>query len=58
VECKSSPVAPFTPNQKVGFPELEQGGATIIGKGRPGFEKGTRIPPTKVNIVRPETLKG
>lgn len=44
---------PLTPNQKVGFPELEQGGATIIGKGRPGFEKGTRIPPTKVNIVRP-----
>ncbi|ELY2743460.1 hemagglutinin repeat-containing protein [Cronobacter turicensis] len=57
VECKSSPVAPLTPNQKMGFPELEKGGGTVIGKGHPGFEKGTRIPPTKVDIVRPEIPK-
>ncbi len=57
VECKSSPVAPLTPNQKKGFPELEKGGGTVIGKGHPGFEEGARIPPTKVDIVRPEIPK-
>ncbi|EPT6934387.1 hemagglutinin repeat-containing protein [Cronobacter malonaticus] len=57
VECKSSPVAPLTPNQKKGFPELEKGGGTVIGKGHPVFEEGARIPPTKVDIVRPEIPK-
>ncbi|OCG42890.1 VENN motif pre-toxin domain-containing protein [Gilliamella sp. Bif1-4] len=53
-ECKSSDTAPLTPNQKVGFPDLEKNGGTIIGDGKPGFEGGTKIPPTKVDVVRPK----
>lgn len=54
IECKSSDTAPLTPNQKVGFPDLEKNGGTIIGDGKPGFEGGTKIPPTKVEVVRPK----
>jgi hypothetical protein len=53
VECKSSETAPLTKNQKKAFPEIEQTGATVVGKGKPGFEGGSSIPPTKVKIVRP-----
>jgi filamentous hemagglutinin len=54
IECKSSDKAPLTHNQKVGFPDLEKNGGTIIGDGKPGFEGGTKIPPTKVEVVRPD----
>ena len=54
IECKSSPTAPLTKNQQKAFPEIEQSGGTIVGKGKPGFEGGTRIPPTKVEIIRPK----
>ncbi|AJO79650.1 S-type pyocin domain-containing protein [Pseudomonas sp. MRSN 12121] len=54
VECKSSATAPLTRNQKVAFPEIEESGATIVGKGKTGFPGGTEIPPTKVEIVRPK----
>ncbi|OCG77313.1 hypothetical protein A9G42_05775 [Gilliamella sp. Nev6-6] len=54
IECKSSGKAPLTLNQKVGFPDLEKNGGTIIGDGKPGFERGTKIPPTKVEVVRPD----
>lgn len=54
IECKSSDKAPLTPNQKVGFPDLEKNGGTIIGDGKPGFEGGTKIPPTKVEVARPD----
>ncbi|WP_434525639.1 hypothetical protein [Photorhabdus asymbiotica] len=53
VECKSSSTAPLTTNQKKGFPELETKGVTVVGKGKPGFEEGSKIPPTKVDIIRP-----
>jgi hypothetical protein len=53
VECKSSDTAPLTPNQKVAFPEIEESGAVVVGKGKPGSPGGTEIPPTKVDIVRP-----
>jgi RHS repeat-associated protein len=53
-EAKSSGTAPLTKNQKAAFPEIEQSGATVLGKGKPGFDGGTAIPPTKVDIVRPE----
>ncbi|SIR04348.1 S-type pyocin domain-containing protein [Aquipseudomonas alcaligenes] len=53
VECKSSDTAPLTPNQKVAFPEIEESGAVVVGKGKPGFPGGTEIPPTKVDVVRP-----
>ncbi|MHC8400513.1 S-type pyocin domain-containing protein [Pseudomonas sp. MDT1-17] len=54
VECKSSETAPLTKNQKSAFPEIERSGATVVGKGKPGFPGGTQIPPTKVEIVRPK----
>lgn len=28
-------------------------GGIIVGKGKPDFKGGTRIPPTKVEIIRP-----
>ncbi|WP_324726794.1 S-type pyocin domain-containing protein, partial [Pseudomonas chlororaphis] len=55
VECKSSETAPLTRNQKRGFPEIEKGGAIIVGKGKPGFPGGTEIPPTRIEIIRPDT---
>lgn len=54
IECKSSAGAPLTPNQKVGFPEIEKSGAIVVGAGKPGFEGGSQIPPTKVEIIRPD----
>ena len=54
IECKSSKTAPLTKNQSKAFPEIEQSGGTIVGKGKPGFEGGTRIPPTKIEIFRPK----
>ncbi len=52
-ECKASATAPLTKNQTVGFPEIQQSGAVVVGNGKPGFPRGTQIPPTTVNIVRP-----
>ena len=54
IECKSSQTAQLTKNQKKAFPEIEKSGGTIVGKGKPGFEGGTKIPPTKVEVVRPK----
>lgn len=54
VECKSSDTAPLTKNQKAAFPEIEKTGATVVGKGKPGFPGGTKIPPTRVEILRPD----
>jgi hypothetical protein len=51
-EAKSSPKAPLTDNQAAAHPSIEANGGTVVGKGKPGFEGGTRIPPTKVNVVR------
>jgi len=53
-EAKSSATAPLTKNQTAAFPEIEQTGGVVTGKGKPGFEGGTQIPPTKVKIVRPK----
>ncbi|MBV8272147.1 MAG: DUF637 domain-containing protein [Cupriavidus sp.] len=55
VECKASSTAPLTPNQAAAFPEMAETGATVVGKGKPGFPRGTVIPPTSVQIVRPGT---
>src|SRR5690606_21200232 len=52
-ECKASATAPLTANQKTAFPEIEESGAVVVGKGKPGFPGGTKIPPTTVNVVRP-----
>ncbi|PWE41413.1 S-type pyocin domain-containing protein [Pseudomonas prosekii] len=56
VECKSSETAPLTKNQKAAFPEIEKTGATVVGKGKPGFPGGTKIPPTRIEILRPDSL--
>ena len=52
-EAKSSATAPLTDMQSIAFPEIQQSGAVIVGKGKPPFVGGTQIPSTKVNIVRP-----
>jgi hypothetical protein len=54
IECKSSDTAPLTRNQKITFPEIEESGAIVVGKGKPGFPGGTEIPPTRVEIIRPK----
>jgi len=54
VECKSSATAGLTKNQTKAFPEIEATGATVVGKGKPGLPGGTKIGPTKVEIIRPE----
>ncbi|MFV0268492.1 MAG: hypothetical protein ACK5HT_15300, partial [Draconibacterium sp.] len=53
-EAKSSATAPLTKNQKLAFPEISETGGVIVGKGKEPFVGGTKIPPTKVQIVRPE----
>ena len=55
-EAKSSATAPLTKNQKVAFPEIEQAGGVVVGKGKAPFVGGTDIPPTPVKIFRPEDL--
>jgi hypothetical protein len=52
IEAKSSETARLTPRQKLGHPRLETLGGTIKGEGKPGFEGGLTIPPTKVQILR------
>ncbi len=52
-ECKASATAPLTKNQAKAFPEIQQSGGVVVGKGKPGFPGGTQIPPTAINIVRP-----
>jgi hypothetical protein len=42
----------LTNNQKLAHPEIEKTGATVVGKGKEPYTGGTKIPPTKVNIVR------
>ncbi len=56
-EAKSSPTAKLSKNQEGGYRELEKGGGVVVGKGKPGFEKGTVIEPTKVKIVQPDDVK-
>ena len=53
-ECKASANAPLTRNQKKAFPEMESSGGVVVGKGKDGFEGGTIIPPTKIDIIRPK----
>lgn len=55
-EAKSSATARLTPKQKAAFPEIATSGATVVGRGKPGFPGGTEIPPTTVRVVRPDDL--
>jgi RHS repeat-associated protein len=51
-EAKSSKAAKLTPNQKRAFAEIEKSGGVVVGKGKPGYEGGTAIPPQRVKIIR------
>jgi RHS repeat-associated protein len=53
-EAKSSQKAKLTKNQKKAFPEIAKDGGTVVGKGKGKFPGGTKIPPTKVDIIRPK----
>jgi RHS repeat-associated protein len=53
-EAKGSATAPLTKNQKLAHPEIGKSGATVVGKGKPDYPGGTKIPPTKVEVVRPK----
>ena len=57
-EAKSSTTASLTPNQKKAHPQIEQSGGTIKGdKGNDiGLPHGSYIPPTKVDIIKPDNL--
>ncbi|GIK54325.1 MAG: hypothetical protein BroJett014_32980 [Planctomycetota bacterium] len=57
-ECKSSSTAPLTKAQKEAFPQIETEGGVVVGEGKPAVPGGTRIPPTKVRIARPEVEDG
>ena len=52
IEAKASKTARLTKNQKKAFPEIAQGGAVVVGKGKPGYPRGTVIPPQRVRIIR------
>jgi RHS repeat-associated protein len=52
-EAKSSATARLTPAQAAAHPEIAKTGATVVGKGKPGYPGGTSIPPTQVKVVRP-----
>jgi RHS repeat-associated protein len=55
IECKSSGNASLTRNQSQAFPSIVENGATIVGKGKPGFPGGTQLPPnTPLMIIRKE----
>ena len=56
-EAKSSASARLSPRQKLAHPEIEKTGAVVVGKGKPGYPRGTVIPPTKVQVVRPPLPK-
>jgi RHS repeat-associated protein len=53
-EAKGSATASLTEKQTAAHPEIEQTGATVVGKGKPDYPGGTKIPPTKVEVVRPD----
>jgi uncharacterized protein RhaS with RHS repeats len=58
-EAKGSQTAPLTSNQKKAHPQIEQSGGTVKGnKGTiVGLPNGEKIPPTKVEIIRPKDLE-
>ncbi len=54
-EAKSSSTAPLTKNQNSAHPSIGQSGGTVVGNNGAafGYPAGTKIPPTKVDVVRP-----
>jgi hypothetical protein len=57
LDAKSSETAPLTPNQTVGYPLISQYGGKVVGNaGNPYYPPGTEIPPTPVQIIKPNDL--
>ena len=54
IECKSTAEAPLTRHQAAAHPKIEQEGAVVKGKGKPDVPGGTEIPPTPVEVRRPQ----
>jgi RHS repeat-associated protein len=52
-EGKSSATATLTAAQTAAFPDIAANGAVVIGRGKPGYPRGTVIVPTPVVIKRP-----
>lgn len=55
-EAKSSATAGLTRNQRAAHPQLQRSGGVVIGKGKGIFTGGTIIPPTTIQIVRPNNI--
>ena len=55
-ECKATPTAPLSKNQKAAIPGIAETGATVVVKGKLGIPGGTQIPPTDVDIIRGPSL--
>jgi hypothetical protein len=53
IECKGSETARTRRGQERAFEEMRKHGATIVGRGKPGFPGGMKIPPTQAQIWRP-----
>jgi hypothetical protein len=52
IEVKASEAARLSTNQRRAFLEIEEGGATIVGRGKPLFPGKTVLGPTPVKIIR------
>ncbi len=56
-DAKSTPNAPLTRNQRVGYPLIQEFGAVVRGdNGGAALPAGMVIPPTPVQIIRPSTI--
>lgn len=53
-EYKSSLTAPLTTIQKGAFKFISEYGGYVVGKGKGIFTKGFYIPPTIIEIIRPD----
>jgi RHS repeat-associated protein len=54
IECKSSATAQLTSAQSRAFPEIEKSGAVVLGRGKPSVPGGTRLEPSRVEVLRPD----
>lgn len=53
-EAKNSATAPLTKGQKSAHPSIATDGGVVVGKGKPPFVGGAKIPPTNGDIVKPK----
>lgn len=57
--CTSGFEPYFAYPEEPGYPAIENHGGTVVGNNgaAQGYPAGTKIPPTKVDIIRPEDLR-